>query len=84
LAGIHENDRRIEFAGLSLRNYRLAAFVISGVFAGLAGTLGTLLESNTAPFSAHWSYSAQPVLVSLIGGIHTFAGPMVGSLIFIV
>jgi branched-chain amino acid transport system permease protein len=83
LAGIHENDRRIEFAGLSLKNYRLAAFVISGVFAGLAGTLGTLLESNTAPFSAHWSYSAQPVLVSLIGGIHTFAGPMVGSLIFI-
>lgn len=84
LAGIHENDRRIEFAGISLRNYRLAAFVISGVFAGLAGTLGTLLESYTAPFSAHWSHSAEPVLVSLIGGIHTFAGPMAGSLIFIV
>ena len=84
LAGIHENDRRIEFAGISLRNYRLAAFVISGVFAGLAGTLGTLLESYASPFSAHWSHSAEPVLVSLIGGIHTFAGPMVGSLIFIV
>jgi branched-chain amino acid transport system permease protein len=83
LAGIHENDRRIEFAGISLRNYRLAVFVISGVFAGLAGALGTLLESNTAPFSAHWSFSAEPVLVSLIGGIHTFAGPMVGSLIFV-
>jgi len=84
LAGIRENDRRIEFAGLSLRNYRLAAFVISGVFAGLAGALGTLLESNTDAFSAHWSHSAEPVLVSLIGGIHTFAGPLVGSVIFIV
>ncbi|MBU1398397.1 MAG: branched-chain amino acid ABC transporter permease [Pseudomonadota bacterium] len=84
LAGIRENDRRIEFAGISLRNYRLAAFVISGIFAGLAGALGTLLESNTAPFSAHWTHSAEPVLVSLIGGIHTFTGPMVGSLIFIV
>ncbi len=84
LSGIRENDRRIEFAGLSLRNYRLAAFVISGTFAGLAGALGTLLESNTAPFSAHWSHSAEPVLVSLIGGIQTFTGPMVGSLIFIV
>jgi branched-chain amino acid transport system permease protein len=83
LSGIRENDRRIEFAGLSLRNYRLAAFVISGTFAGLAGALGTLLESYTAPFSAHWSHSAEPVLVSLIGGIQTFTGPIVGSVIFV-
>ena len=84
LSGIRENDRRIEFAGLSVKNYRLAAFVISGTFAGLAGTLGALLESNTDPFSAHWSHSAEPILVSLIGGIQTFTGPLVGSVIFIV
>jgi len=84
LSGIRENDRRVEFAGLSVRNYRLAVFVISGTFAGLAGALGTLLESNAAPFSAHWSHSAEPVLVSLIGGINSFTGPMVGSLIFVV
>jgi len=84
LAGVRENDRRVEFAGLSVRNYRLAAFVISGSFAGLAGTLGALLESNTNPFSAHWSHSAEPILVSLIGGIQTFAGPIVGSALFIV
>jgi branched-chain amino acid transport system permease protein len=84
LAGIRENDRRVEFAGVSLKNYRLGAFVISGTFAGLAGALGALLESNTDPFSAHWSHSAEPVLVSLIGGIQTFAGPIVGSVVFIV
>jgi branched-chain amino acid transport system permease protein len=84
LAGIRENDRRVEFAGVSLKNYRLGAFIISGTFAGLAGTLGTLLESNTSPFSAHWSHSAAPVLVSLIGGIQTFTGPLVGSVVFIV
>jgi branched-chain amino acid transport system permease protein len=84
LAGIRENDRRVEFAGVSLKNYRLGAFIISGTFAGLAGTLGTLLESNTNPFSAHWSHSAEPVLVSLIGGIQTFSGPIVGSAVFIV
>jgi branched-chain amino acid transport system permease protein len=84
LAGIRENDRRVEFAGVSLKNYRLGAFIISGTFAGLAGALGTLLESNTNPFSAHWSHSAEPVLVSLIGGIQTFAGPLVGSAVFIV
>jgi branched-chain amino acid transport system permease protein len=83
LSGIRENDRRVEFAGLSVRNYRLAAFVISGSFAGLAGALGALLESYTNPFSAHWSHSAEPILVSLIGGIQTFTGPIVGSIIFI-
>ncbi|MBW2429951.1 MAG: branched-chain amino acid ABC transporter permease, partial [Deltaproteobacteria bacterium] len=71
LAGIRENDRRVEFAGVSLKNYRLGAFIISGTFAGLAGALRTLLEINTTPFSAHWSHSAAPVLVSLIGGIQT-------------
>lgn len=84
LSGIRENDKRVEFAGVSLKNYRLGAFVISGMFAGLAGALGALLESNTDPFGAHWSHSAEPVLVSLIGGIQTFAGPIVGSAIFIV
>ena len=84
LSGIRENDRRVEFAGLSVKNYRLAAFVLSGTFAGLAGALGALLESNTDPFSAHWSHSAEPILVSLIGGIQTFAGPLVGSVVFIV
>ena len=83
LSGIRENDRRIEFAGLPLRKFRLAAFVISGVFAGLAGSLSALLESNTDPFSAHWSHSAEPILVSLIGGIQTFTGPLIGSVIFV-
>ncbi len=84
LSGLRENDRRVAFAGLSIKNYRLAAFVISGSFAGLAGCLGALLESNTDPFSARWSHSAEPILVSLIGGIQTFTGPLVGSVVFIV
>lgn len=84
LSGLKENDKRVEFAGLSVRNYRLAAFVVSGVFAGLAGALNTLLNSNTTPFSAHWTHSAEPILVSLIGGLQTFTGPLVGSAIFVV
>ena len=84
LSGIRENDKRVEFAGVSLKNYRLGAFIISGTFAGLAGALGTLLERNANPFGAHWSHSAEPVLVSLIGGIQTFSGPIVGSAIFII
>ena len=84
LAGIRENHVRTEFAGLAVRRYRLGAFVVSGAFAGLAGTLAVLLESNITPFAAHWSRSAEPVLVSLIGGLHTFAGPLAGSIVFVV
>ncbi len=83
LAGIRENDRRTEFAGVNIRNYRLAAFVISGAMAGLAGGLGVLLESNATPHISHWSHSSDPVLVGLIGGLNTLAGPLVGSLVFV-
>ncbi len=83
LAGIRENDRRAQFAAIDIKTYRLAAFVISGAYAGLAGALSALLESTASPFMAHWSHSAQPVLVSLIGGINSFAGPIVGSVVFI-
>ncbi|MGC8657460.1 MAG: branched-chain amino acid ABC transporter permease [Desulfomonilaceae bacterium] len=84
LAGIRENHVRTEFAGISVKTYRLWVFTLSGAFAGLAGALSALLESNVAPFSAHWSHSAEPVLVSLIGGLQTFSGPIVGSIIFVV
>jgi branched-chain amino acid transport system permease protein len=83
LAGIRENARRTEFAGVSVRNYRLTVFVLSGAFAGLAGSLEAMLESNARPFMAHWTHSADPILVSLLGGLHTLTGPLVGSLIFV-
>jgi branched-chain amino acid transport system permease protein len=83
LAGIRENARRSEFAGIPVRRYRLAVFVLSGAFAGLAGSLEALLESNARPFMAHWTHSAEPVLVSLLGGLSSLAGPLVGSAIYI-
>ncbi len=83
LSGIRENAKRTEFAGIAVRNYRLAVFVISAAFAGLAGSLEALLESNARPFMAHWTHSAEPVLVSLLGGLQTLAGPLVGSAIFV-
>ncbi len=83
LSGIRENATRTEFAGIDVRNYRLAVFVISAAFAGLAGSLEALLESNARPFMAHWTHSAEPVLVSLLGGLETLSGPLVGSAIFV-
>ena len=84
LQGIRESESRIAFAGISLRNYRLMAFTLAGLYAGLAGALLPPLENTVTPPIAHWTYSAEPVLVTLLGGIHTFAGPIVGSLLFYV
>jgi branched-chain amino acid transport system permease protein len=83
MMGIRENATRTEFAGVPVRRYRLAVFIISGSFAGLAGALETLLESSARPTMAHWTHSAEPILVGLLGGIGTLAGPLVGSVVFI-
>jgi branched-chain amino acid transport system permease protein len=55
------------------------AFTIAGLFAGLAGSLLPPMENTVTPVIAHWSTSAEPVLATLLGGIHTFAGPIVGA-----
>jgi branched-chain amino acid transport system permease protein len=68
--------------GISVRNYRLVSFTIAGLYAGLAGALLPPLETTVTPPVAHWSYSAEPVLATLLGGIYTFAGPIVGAVLF--
>ena len=83
LNGLRENPGRIQFAGIPVRRYLWWSFTIAGLFAGLAGSLMAPLESTVAPASAHWARSAEPVMASLIGGPFTFAGPIVGSLIYI-
>jgi len=83
LAGMRENATRVAFAGIPVRRYRLVAFVLSASFAALAGALEALLESSARPTMAHWTHSAEPILVSLLGGLGSLAGPLVGSLLFV-
>jgi branched-chain amino acid transport system permease protein len=79
LQAIRDSESRAEFAGVPIRTYRLGAFTIAGLYAGLAGALLPPLENTVTPPIAHWSTSAQPVLATLLGGIHSFAGPIVGA-----
>lgn len=83
LAGMRENATRVAFAGVPVRRYRLAVFTVSAAYAGLAGGLETLLESSARPMMAHWTHSSEPMLVSLLGGLGTLSGPIVGSALFI-
>ncbi|MFQ5854825.1 MAG: branched-chain amino acid ABC transporter permease [Anaerolineae bacterium] len=83
LRTIRVNPERVEFIGIPVRRYRLAAFVISGAFSGLAGALYAPFLRAVTPGMAFWPRSIDPVLMSLLGGMHTFMGPAVGAVIFI-
>ncbi len=82
LQGIRDSETRMAFAGVPVRRYRLIAFVVAGLYAGLAGALLPPLENTVTPPVAHWSTSADPVLATLMGGVQSFAGPIVGAFLF--
>lgn len=82
LQAIRDSESRAEFAGVPVRNYRLVAFTIAGLYAGVAGALLAPLENTITPPIAHWSASAEPVMATLLGGIHVFGGPIVGAFLF--
>lgn len=81
LQGIRDSETRAACIGISVRRYRLVSFVIAGIYAGLAGSLLPPLENTVTPPVAHWSHSAEPVLATLLGGIYSFAGPIVGAIL---
>ena len=73
---------RTQFIGINVRRYRLAAFVLAGTFAGLAGALFAPFNRAVAPFLVSWVKSSDPVLMTLLGGASTFWGPVVGAAVF--
>lgn len=84
LRAIRQNPERVAFCGLNIRHYRLAAFTISGAFAGLAGGLMAPFLRIASPELVHWSMSAEPVLMSILGGTGYFLGPIFGATVFVV
>ncbi|WP_404414391.1 branched-chain amino acid ABC transporter permease [Vreelandella aquamarina] len=83
LKAIRQNPERVAFAGLNVRTYRLAAFVIAGTFAGLAGGLMAPFLRVASPELMHWSMSAEPILMAILGGTGYFLGPFIGSAVFV-
>ncbi len=83
LTALRENRERMAFAGVNVQGQRLAAFVVSGLFAGLAGALFTPFERVASPTMLYWTQSAAPVLMTILGGARTFLGPALGSAIYI-
>jgi branched-chain amino acid transport system permease protein len=83
LRATRENRDRMPFVGGSVARIRLAAFVLSGAISGLAGVLFTIFNRIASPEMTHWSFSARPVLMTILGGSGTFLGPVVGAAAFL-
>jgi branched-chain amino acid transport system permease protein len=83
IQGIRDNENRVRFAGVMVKRYRLYVFTIAGFFSGLAGGLYACLESTMFPSVCDWQSSAEPIMVTLVGGVESFLGPIVGSVVFI-
>ncbi len=79
LKAIRENEPRAVSLGYDVDKYKLLAFVLSTAIAGLAGSLKTLVLGFATLSDAHWSLSGEVVLMTLLGGMGTFAGPVIGA-----
>lgn len=83
LQGLKENEQRLNACGYNANAIKIWAFTVSGLFAGLAGALYTINLSYVPLDSLFWLNSGRPLMMTLLGGMHTFFGPLLGAGIFI-
>ena len=76
---IRENEPRAISLGYQVDRYKLLAFVLSAALAGLAGSMKTLVMGFATLSDVHWSMSGEVILMTLLGGVGTFFGPVLGS-----
>jgi branched-chain amino acid transport system permease protein len=83
LAGIHENEGRMEAVGYPVPRYKLLAFVLAGTVAGLAGSLYAQFSGSITPSAFFWTTSGEALLMVIIGGTGTLGGGVLGAAAFI-
>ena len=83
LKAIKENEPRAISLGYDVDRYKLVAFVLSAALAGLAGSVNTLVQGFETLTDVHWTMSGLVILMTLVGGMGTLAGPVLGAMIII-
>jgi branched-chain amino acid transport system permease protein len=83
LKAIRENEQRAISLGYDTDRYKLLAFVLSAALAGLAGGTKALVFQLASLTDVHWTMSGEVVLMTLVGGLGTVFGPVVGALIIV-
>ena len=79
LKAIKTNQTRMKYTGFNTRPYLLAAFVISGMYAGLAGSMMAVTDTLAGAERMQWTASGEVVLMTILGGVGTLVGPVVGA-----
>ena len=79
LRAIKSNQNRMSYTGFNTRPYTLTAFVISGMYAGLAGGLMAVTDPLAGAERMQWTASGEIVLMTILGGVGTLIGPVVGA-----
>src|SRR6267154_434982 len=83
LKSIRENEQRAISLGYKTDQYKLLAYILSGTLAGFAGSLKVFVAQNASLTDVHWSVSGEIVLMTLVGGLGTVIGPLVGAFVLI-
>ncbi|WP_299955226.1 branched-chain amino acid ABC transporter permease [uncultured Roseobacter sp.] len=79
LRAVKSNQQRLNYTGLNSKPYTLAAFVISGMYAGLAGGLLVAMDTQVGAERMFWTASGEVVLMTILGGVGTLIGPVLGA-----
>ena len=79
LRGIKSNQTRMKFTGFNTRPYMITAFVISGMYAGMAGSLMAVTDPLAGAERMQWTASGEVVLMTILGGVGTLIGPVLGA-----
>ena len=79
LRAVKTNQTRMSYTGLNSRPYTLAAFVISGMYAGVAGGLMAITDPLAGAERMQWTASGEVVLMTILGGVGTLLGPVLGA-----
>lgn len=80
---IRDNAARTGFLGVEIFRIKLVAFVLAGVFAGIGGVIMSLFVSGAYPEFAYWTMSGEGIFMIMLGGITTFLGPTIGTVILL-
>lgn len=83
LLAVKENEQRTKFIGFNIIRIKLQVFVISSFYAAMAGILFMLLKTFVSPEFLHWSFSGNILMMTILGGMGTLVGPLLGASVFV-